>query len=1410
MERIGRYTVLRKIGSGGMAEVFLARSQWAQGTEKLLVVKKIHPALAKNAKFIGMFVDEARVAMRLNHTNIVQVYTFEQIDDFFILAMEYVDGPDLLRLESVVRKNGDRVPFGLSALIAAEVAKGLDYAHSRCDDRGEPIDIVHRDVSPQNILISLEGAVKIADFGIARARWLDEEAVGTIKGKLGYMPPEQAAGQPVDRRSDVYALGVVLHEMLVGRSLMKVKPNDDPREVVKDLCHPAPVDIDPSIPASLNAVVVKAMARDPDERFENAREMAQALVRFLHSETEIYDAHALESWIHKIDPDRWDMEEAKAESSEKQANTARQIPVVDDLTSPFGKLGEEEQRSAIVVSCQFNIEPHPSSEELASEIMRLAGEMAFKAEGVLEQRSSGFAVFLGILHSSMEDAIQAIRLAHDVIDATHALSRDHRIAIKVKLTINRGLVRSLTARGEGAPKFVPDMRLQEMEAALLDAAEFDDIVVDDQVFRLTRREYNLEEKQRDALGGRVEGIASETEPRRVYRVLGAKSHSERNLEISLGGSFYGREKELKQLEQALGAAMGGQFVILKVVGEMGIGKSRLVNRFLETVPPVGVRVLRTECVFAERDCPLGAAAAGTRLALGLSKGKVDTELSEKLELLLGELPRYRERQRRFLGEFLQSPETFWTSYRGGRRELIRRTAAGLGVLVSMATHTKPVVLVVDNAHWFDGPSLDVLAEITQHRVDVPMLLVFVGHPQTMEGRSIPDLATIELKELSDPLLKNLIFDRLGSSESMEDLARQVLARAQGNPFFANEIIDSLIEQKIIIPVTGEGTTRYRQARPGTIRLPATMEGIAGSRIDMLVPEQRTVLRTAAAVGASFTSETVGGLVGHDVQDEINALVIQGLLKPMAVETGRPPSFRFRQTMVREAAYGGLSNQDRKRIHHGMAEQLMSAVREGEAVPNVRIAWHLDRGGETDAAGRYYLAAGNSAMLIYSDREALKLYDRAIPRLPSDSRERFEALAKRERVLRGLGRHKGREGDLDELERIAGVLDDDALRSETTTRQAQLKYDLGDFVSAAKMLGRSIDLAVRTSDVTGQVEALRLLAYVAAEEGHLIRALDCCNRAIALVPEDTESARFLKARALGIKGFVLIHMGHLDNAAAPLAEAVVLFRRQRKRRNESQVMSNLSLLAAARGELIEAVDFLKSAMRMDFEVRDVSARGRKLAVLGNIQIEIGDFQAAYKNLANGRVICRENREPYGEIEADLGLAEIALFSGEMKRARKILESVGRQDLLAHSRLLIVRHRQLASQVLLISGSQRAAQRLAEEATRIALEAGMNGEAVHGGVRQGRVLAEVGRVGEALVTTRRATDLLMNLGRVRRAEEVWWIQALTLHKAGNSYRAEKALDEARKEVARKRAKIVDPEIAGFYDNHPLVRSIQVGMD
>ncbi|MCP4606764.1 MAG: protein kinase [Proteobacteria bacterium] len=1412
MKRIGRYTVLRKIGSGGMAEVFLARSQWAQGTEKLMVIKNIHPALAQNTKFINMFVDEARVAMRLNHTNIVQVYTFEQIDGAYILAMEYVDGPNLFELETAVWETENRIPFGIAALITAEVAKGLDYAHSRCDDQGEPIDIVHRDVSPQNILISREGAVKIADFGIARARWLDEEASETVKGKYGYMAPEQASGRPVDRRSDVYALGVVLFEMLVGRPLLNFRPGDNPLEIVKQASHPTPSAIDPSIPEPLDVVVEKAMAKDPSRRFQTAREMAKELIRYLHLETEIYDAQALESLGAEFIGDFKSIGAHESENDLADLPTPkRDVEAIDEPTLPFTKLGEEEQRAAVVVSGRFNIEQHPSAGELSAEIMRLVSEMAFKAEGIFKQQYSGFTVFLGILHSSMEDAIRGIRLAHDVLDATRALSVDHRLRIRAKLTVNRGFVRCLPAIPGRVPRFDPEPELSREAAVLLDEVQYGDIVADDRIYRLARREYKFEELRVKDTAGIDDTANQEPAQSRSYRIIGARSRRERIREIHTGDSFHGRENELNRLRQALKTAMSGRLAVLEVTGEMGIGKSCLVGHFLETsAVSSSVQVLRAECLFAERDRPLATVVATARDAIGVSEGTTGRKLSKRLDKLISEAPRHLELNARFLKELLEYPDALWTGYKGGQRELIRRSASSLSVLISILTAERPAVLVVENAHWLDGPSIDVMSELARLSTELPLLVLIAGQRSVMSGRHIPCLEKIEVKELPDRLLKQLILERLGSSESMEDLAEQIMRRVQGNPFFAGEILDSLIEQKIIIETTGEDSPQFHQKRPGTIRLPTTMEGIAGSRIDILAPEQRAVLRTAAAVGASFTKDIISGLVGRNVEGEITALVNQKLLTPMPQELGRAPSFRFSQPMVREAAYGGLSNQDRRRIHRTMAEQLMDCADKGEAVPKVRIAWHLDRCGETEAAGSYYLEAGNAALSIYSDREALKLYDRAIPRLTKSSHKRFHALARRERVLRDLGRPKERKNDLDEMERIADVLGDEALSSQAKTRKAQLKYDLGNFGAAAENLRQSLELAVRISNTEQQVEALRTLVYVAVEEGHLIRALDCCNRALSVIPDNGELTRYLKSRALGAKGFVLFNMGHLADAAPPLAEALVLFRRQKKRRNESLVMSDLAMLAQARGELTEAIDFLMHAMRIDAEVRDVRARGRKLSVLGTIQIELGDLIAAKKNLSESRAICRENQEPMGEIEADLGLAELMLLTGEAERAQKILERVGQRDLVSRSRLLFVRYRQVASQVLLINESAGAAQRLAEEATRIAIQAGMNGEAVHGGVRHGYILAEFGRIGEALVATRRATDLLMRLRRVRHAEEVWWLQAMTMHKAGNPYRAEKALREARKEIDRKRSKIVDQKLAALYDSHPLVQAIQSGLD
>src|ERR1700684_3822069 len=259
-EQIAQYELVRRLGAGGMAEVFLAKKTGAEGTYKLLVLKRILPTHGSSRRYRAMFIEEARLAARLNHPNVVQVYEFQDFgDDGLLLAMEYVEGCDLGHLRSAAKAKGWRVPPWVAAWIIAEAAKGLHYAHEKKDEAGQPLDIVHRDVSPQNILLSFEGAVKIADFGIASARLFAEEQ-GVLKGKFGYMSPEQARGEGVDRRSDLYALGVILWEILTGRPLHGGLGGEALLDIVRSGIVEPPSTYAQDVPPELEALVLLALS----------------------------------------------------------------------------------------------------------------------------------------------------------------------------------------------------------------------------------------------------------------------------------------------------------------------------------------------------------------------------------------------------------------------------------------------------------------------------------------------------------------------------------------------------------------------------------------------------------------------------------------------------------------------------------------------------------------------------------------------------------------------------------------------------------------------------------------------------------------------------------------------------------------------------------------------------------------------------------------------------------------------------------------------------------------------------------------------------------------------------------------------------------------------------------------------
>ena len=276
----GRYELLKKIASGGMGQVFLARTA-TQGFAKLVVIKRILPHLVEDAEFISMFFDEAQIAARLNHPNLIQIFDMGEVNGSNYLAMEYVAGEDLRRVDRYARRRGQPLPLGLACRIVADAAAALDYAHKVKDPHGTPLHLIHRDVSPQNILVGFDGGVKLIDFGVAKATGrLQKTATGMLKGKYPYMSPEQIAGDPYDHRSDQFALGVVLWELLTGRRLFKGDSDLVTMRLVRECVVPLPSNLDPALPSGLDAIVTRVLARNPEDRFPDTDAFRMALEDF--------------------------------------------------------------------------------------------------------------------------------------------------------------------------------------------------------------------------------------------------------------------------------------------------------------------------------------------------------------------------------------------------------------------------------------------------------------------------------------------------------------------------------------------------------------------------------------------------------------------------------------------------------------------------------------------------------------------------------------------------------------------------------------------------------------------------------------------------------------------------------------------------------------------------------------------------------------------------------------------------------------------------------------------------------------------------------------------------------------------------------------------------------------------------
>jgi len=435
--RFGKYTLLRKLASGGMAELFLAIQRSVAGFEKLIVIKLILPAMNQDSAFIAMLLHEARIAATLSHANVVQVFDVGQVAGTYYIAMEHVHGEDLRSIVRQMRKKAvSEFPLEHIVSIMLGVCGGLAHAHEKRDLDGSSLKIVHRDISPHNVVVSFSGDVKIVDFGIAQsnAELAAETRSGTLKGKVPYMSPEQARGDEIDSRSDIFAVGVILFELTTGKRLFKGQSDFETLKLICDHDYPLPSQIRPGYPPELERIVMRALHKDRNSRYQTAREMQADLEEFVRRERVPVSNIALTEFMRNLF-------EEKLASEKQDLLAGKQLADLIDLQHSSESLPTDDHSRL----------SHNSSAPAARTITDLSAMVAGKHGGV--------ALALAALGLVAAVSATGLYLQHNHEAASASLS-------PASLPVNRGSIRVAT-NPPGATIWVDGEMRSDLTPAIL-------------------------------------------------------------------------------------------------------------------------------------------------------------------------------------------------------------------------------------------------------------------------------------------------------------------------------------------------------------------------------------------------------------------------------------------------------------------------------------------------------------------------------------------------------------------------------------------------------------------------------------------------------------------------------------------------------------------------------------------------------------------------------------------------------------------------------------------------------------------------------------------------------------------------------------------------------------------------------
>ncbi|MCL2822982.1 MAG: protein kinase [Polyangiaceae bacterium] len=1324
-EYLAHFKIVRRLGFGGMAEVFLAEKRGAENTVKQLVLKRVLPAYGSSSRFRALFAEEANLATRLNHPNIVQVYEFQDFaEEGQLLSMEYVEGLDLGKLMTSARMKRTRIPPWVAAYVVAEAAKGLHYAHERRDDKMVPLAIVHRDVSPQNILLSYEGAVKIADFGVATANLFRDE-VGVLKGKIGYMSPEQARGEKVDRRSDIFALGVILHEMLTGRPLHPGLRGDDLLEAVISAPIEPPSTFVRDVPPELEAVAMRAMSRQKEDRHQSARDMAGAIARAMMQRQQMVDAVALEATITALSAREFPLPSGEANGSQVDsldglntdglnndglntdgantdgqsddgfnrdhryrngrerdsrnndgANNAPQFTVAATRrsrenssagggvsTADSGKplasrviarFAKEVRHVAILTIRLHGLDEirrlgrAGQAAYVENDILMMLDQLAFKHGARFKWTSQNQArTIVGLTANPSRAAFESAALAIDIREFLKSSGEDW----PAKVHASVGVVRGIASGFRDVHGHLINHELQSPAEYLAnivgERAPAGSIWVAGGICRLVRDDFVWQ----DAHTIHITDAPSLNAPSsmRIYELVRPLSEEERAANRAANPSdLIGRDAERADLHSALHTttqpldAAPRQLVARVIVGEMGIGKSALVNAFLSDIEDSSSQ-FRIDCSPAQSELPLGSIAelirSITATSTDMSLDQAHKVVCEALGSPVSNNPVAYRLAELASGKQLEHHEDQDNAY------VRKMVSSGLRIMLSIKAKERAAVVVIDGLQWTDQSSLEVIAELLRDPDLFPLLVLLVTRPDDRVHPFIENLVHIELRGLRPDEMVRLVEGRLGVGHGVASACADLIPRVAGNPFFLLEMVDALLERGTLEIRQHDGDqslVRLSESPTTAQELPSTLGQLIADRLAELPSEERSVVHWLAVAGGPLTETDIVSLGGLALEHPIGRLCARGMCDR------RNNAIDFRHPIARDVAYKAICERDLVLLHRRLGEHLTeSPIASGLSA--VIVARHLEKGKLPSQAADYFLEAAQAARVGYQTQLATRYYQRSLRLLPHNDLRRLRAHEALEATFRLLGRHRDRRRNLLALRRLARKSGSAEWIALALMRTAVYYFDDAFFSNCIAVSQQACEAAKVAGAPYIEVEALSTMGEALRELGDIQGALAACDRALELSKGQSVSPR-IRADVLRSRGLLLRRVGRVREAVDCHVEAIAVFRQVGARRPEARTTNALAYAMFVLERFEDSIALALTSIGIDLAIGGRFQLAKTLSNIGQAYARLGDLPRGIAYLQRAR----EAHERYGDQDsrADTLLvsAEVMLEAGDRDAAR----------------------------------------------------------------------------------------------------------------------------------------------------------------